>query len=58
MCTFSTLVNPGPGIGSEAARVLDAVDGHLGWLSGIECLYGDGHASEHAVRAIRHLSAS
>lgn len=58
ICTFSTLVNPGPGIGSEAARVLDAVDRHLGWLSGIECVYGDVQASEHTVRAIRHLAAS
>ena len=56
--TFSALVNPGPGIGSEVARVLDAVDGHLGWLSGIECPYGDGHASEHTVSEIRHLAAS
>ena len=55
---FSTLVNPRPGIGREAAQVLDAVDGHLGWRSGIECPYGDGHASEHTVRAIRHLAAS
>jgi UDP-N-acetylglucosamine 2-epimerase (non-hydrolysing) len=31
--TFSALVNSGSGIGSEAARTLDAVDGHLGSLS-------------------------
>ncbi len=56
--TFSALVNPGPGIGSEAARILATVDGHLGWLSGIEYPYSDGHASEHIVRAIRHLATS
>lgn len=56
--TFSALVNPGPGIGSEAARIQAAGDGHLGWQSGIEYPYGDGHASKHTVRVIRHLAAS
>ena len=56
--TFSTLVNPGPEIGSEAARVLENIDGHLDHLSHIVCPYGDGHASEHTVAAIRHLVAS
>jgi UDP-N-acetylglucosamine 2-epimerase len=56
--TFSTRVNRGRGIGSEEARALDAVGGHLGWLPGIECPYGGGHASEHTARAMRHLAAS
>jgi hypothetical protein len=56
--TFSALVNPGPGIGSEAARILATVDGHLGWLSGIEYPCSDGHASKYTVRVICHLAAS
>ena len=41
-------------VGMRRARALARHD----WLSGIERPYGDGHASEHIVRAIRHLVTS
>ena len=45
-------------IRSEEPQVPDAVDDHIGWLLGIECSYGDGHANEDTVGVIRHFAGS
>jgi UDP-N-acetylglucosamine 2-epimerase (non-hydrolysing) len=49
MGTFAVLVQPGPSIGNEARRLLDA-----GWshLADIPSPYGDGTASEASLRAL------
>jgi UDP-N-acetylglucosamine 2-epimerase (non-hydrolysing) len=56
--TFSRLVSPGPGVAAAAREWLDDLAAVHERLAALPCPYGDGHASELTVSAMKRMLAA